>query len=73
MTDGTYLDNIARLDAISTLWTKAGNLITARNGHAAIFIDSVFLVIGGGYRTLMTEKCTGTTQNWLMYRKILVI
>ena len=50
--------NIVRLDAISKDWSNAGNLNAARHGHGVIFVDSAFLVVGGGHNSFMTEKCT---------------
>ena len=52
---------IARLDAETRTWSKAGSLKNGRYGHGAIFDGEKFLVLGG--RTNLTgpmknEVCT---------------
>ena len=52
---------IARLDSISYEWSKAGDLISGRRGHNAIFDGSDIIVIGGYVGSgvsLKTEKCS---------------
>ena len=39
------------------IWTKAGELVTGRYGHNAIYDGSTVLVVGGR-GTFKTEKCT---------------
>ena len=39
------------------IWTKAGELVTGRIGHNAIYDGSTVLIVGGS-GTLKTEKCT---------------
>ena len=41
------------------IWTKAGELVTARHGHNAIYDGSTVLIVGGN-GTKKTEKCTIT-------------
>ena len=38
------------------IWTKAGDLVTGRDGHNSIFDGSNFLIVGG-IGTFKTEKC----------------
>ena len=57
--DGGWITTIGKLDANSR-WSKAGDLLTARSGHGAIF-DGEYLIVVGGYKgnsdPLKTEKC----------------
>ena len=56
-----YSKTIARLDSISYEWSKAGDLISGRYGHNAIFDGSNIIVIGGyagSGVSLKTEKCS---------------
>ena len=39
------------------IWSKAGELVTGRNSHNAIYDGSTVLVVGGS-STKKTEKCT---------------
>ena len=48
---------IARLDAETTTWSKAGTLVTGRSGHGAIFDGEKFLIVGG-VGSLKNEVCT---------------
>ena len=50
------LKAIGRLDNNNS-WSRAGNLVTARMGHGAVFIDGFFLVVGGYNDNFQTEKC----------------
>ena len=45
------------MDATTKIWSKVGDLNSARDGHNVIFDGAHFLVIGG-YGTQKTEKCT---------------
>ena len=49
--------DIGRLDAITMIWSKAGELLVGRHGHNAIFDGSSVLVVGGS-GSQKTEKCT---------------
>ena len=52
---------IAKLDSTSFEWTKAGDLITERRGHNAIFDGKNFIVVGGypsSNGAVNTEKCS---------------
>ena len=53
----SYSKTLARLDSISYEWSEAGDLITGRKGHNAIF-DGSDIVVVGGYGTCKTQKCT---------------
>ena len=53
----SYSKTIARLDSISYEWSKAGDLITGRKGHNAIFDGSDIIVVGGYGTFLKTEYC----------------
>ena len=47
---------IARLDEVSTVWSKVGTLIQPRYGHAVVFDGTSFIVIGGnGSKNI--ERC----------------
>ena len=48
---------IGKLDANSN-WSKAGELSTGRNGHAAIYDGTFLLVVGGYGNDYKTEKCS---------------
>ena len=48
---------IGRLDASTMTWTKAGELVYARQGHGAIFNGDVFIVAGGEVE-FKTEACS---------------
>ena len=62
---------MSRLDAITTVWSRIGDLNTARHGHQVIYDGSYFLVIGGntdiefnqGGEAYMTEKCEWAGNN----------
>ena len=55
---GAYdIKTIARLDAETTTWSKAGTLVTGRYGHGAIFDGEKFLIVGG-QGSLKNELCT---------------
>ena len=53
------MTRIAKLDAVSTVWSNFGNLVYKRHGHNAIFDGSVFLIFGGnsGDPGKLSEKC----------------
>ena len=53
---------IARLDAVTTVWSKAGTLVTGRNFHNAIFDGENFLIIGGD-GDFKTEVCSLSGQS----------
>ena len=55
-----YQQTIARLDAETQTWSKAGNLKNAREGHGAIFDGEKFIVLGGskGGGPVKNEVCT---------------
>ena len=54
--DGSYSSTIARLDAATWSWSRAGRLNTARDNHGAIWINSKLVVVGG-WGTYPTEFC----------------
>lgn len=47
---------IGRLDALTLTWTKAGELIHAREGHGAIY-NGEKLIVAGGERYFKSESC----------------
>lgn len=47
---------IARLDGNTYEWDQIGTMENSRKAHNVIFIDNVFLIIGGA-GNLMTENC----------------
>ena len=54
---GVYSGSIiARLDGSSYKWNYVGRLNEGRNGHNAIHLNDIFLVVGGD-GTKKTEKC----------------
>ena len=54
-----YSKTIAKLDSTSFEWTKAGDLITGREGHNAIFDGTDLIVVGGDDGDpVKTEKCS---------------
>ena len=53
---------IARLDASTTVWSKAGTLVTGRFFHNAVFDGENFLIIGGP-GSLKTEVCSLSGQS----------
>ena len=55
-----YDKTIARLDDISYLWTKVGELNQGRRGHNAIVVQGEILVVGGYTGSLKTERCIET-------------
>ena len=54
---GENSNTIARLDAATWSWSKAGQLNTSRRGHGAIWINSKLVVVGGYALTKQTEFC----------------
>jgi len=48
---------IGRLDIKTRKWTSAGNLVTGRHAHNAIY-DGQFVLVVGGQGTFQTEKCS---------------
>ena len=57
--DYKYSTNIiGRLDTLTMTWTKAGDLITQRYGHGAIFNGEVMIIAGGGGGLHKTESCS---------------
>ena len=68
-TFGSYpdTDEIARLDAVTYIWSLVGSLNAARRGASAIVIDDSFLVVGGWGpsegKILPTEQCQYTGGN----------
>ena len=54
---GSNEATIGRLDITTRQWTYAGNLVTARRGHNAIYDGQYVIVIGGG-GTYESEKCS---------------
>ena len=52
---------IARLTPATNIWTKLGELVEARQGHAAIYAQGHFLVFGGfvdfNSVSYQTERC----------------
>ena len=48
---------IGRLNAQTRKWSRAGQLVSARYGHGAIFDGSSLVVVGGCCGTLKTEIC----------------
>ena len=54
---GSVTKDIGRLDATTMIWSKAGELVTGRHAHNAIYDGSTVLVVGGN-GTFKTEKCT---------------
>ena len=60
-TSNTYQQTIARLDAETQTWSKAGSLKNGRRGHGAIFDGEKFIVLGGnksGGGAVKNEVCT---------------
>ena len=56
-----YQQTIARLDADTQTWSKAGSLKNGRYGHGAIFDGEKFIVLGGypsGNGPVKNEVCT---------------
>ena len=56
-----YQQTIARLDAETQIWSKAGDLKNGRRRHGAIFDGEKFLVLGGEKGTsgpVKNEVCT---------------
>ena len=49
-----YSTVIAKFDVSQNLWSKLGDLVSARCAHDVILSDGYFLVLGGD----PTEKCT---------------
>ena len=62
----SYSKKIARLDSTSYEWSRAGDLLTGRYGHNAIF-DGNDIIVVGGYAgddgSVKTEKCKITEGN----------
>ena len=54
---GYYETTIGRFDLTTQKWSLAGNLVSGRMGHNAIY-DGRFLFVVGGHGTQKTEKCT---------------
>ena len=60
---GQYTNTIARLDAETTTWSNAGEMVNIRRDHGAIFDGEKFLVVGGhtdGGIPAKNEVCTFT-------------
>ena len=57
-TNDSPQNTIARLDANTKTWSKAGSLITSRHAHGVIFDGDNFLVIGGAFGSFNNEVCT---------------
>ena len=56
--DTSYFEKtIGRLDAWTRAWSKAGDLVTGRQGHNAIYDGSSLIVIGSNSGPMKTEKC----------------
>ena len=54
-----YEDTIARLDAETKTWSKAGSLKNGRYAHGAIFDGEKFIVVGGyNGGAVENEVCT---------------
>ena len=55
-----YQQTIARLDAETRTWSKAGSLKNGRRAHAAIFDGGKFIVLGNpsDYGPVKNEVCT---------------
>ena len=49
---------IGKLDATSMVWSQAGELVTGRYAHNAIFDGTNILVVGGNASNIKIEKCT---------------
>ena len=47
---------VARFDPIENIWTKLGDLKTARSEHGVIQVDNEFIVVGGSGKN-PTESC----------------
>ena len=56
LADGGFPNTIARLDATTWLWSRAGRLNNARYAHKAIWVNSKLAVVGGA-GTRPTEYC----------------
>ena len=62
----SYSKKIARLDSSSYEWSRAGDLLTGRYGHNAIFNGNDIIVVGGYAGddvSVKTEKCKITEGN----------
>ena len=62
-TDKSLKDpTVGRLNAVSTIWSLAGNLVYGRHGHNAIFDGTSLIIVGGssvnGTEPIKTEKCS---------------
>ena len=53
----SFSKTIGRLDAVTLIWTRAGDLLNGRHGHHAIYDGSSIIVVGGVTGSLKTEKC----------------
>ena len=61
--DGSYNTTIAKVDVVTTSWSKVGDLSVGRRYHNVILRESAFIVVGGLKRTenetgLPTEECS---------------
>ena len=56
-TENEASKTIARFDLATTSWNKLGELRTPRETHGVVYVDEVFLNIGG-WISQRTEKCT---------------
>ena len=61
---GRYESNIGRFDMATRMWSKAGDLATARAGHNVIYDGQYLIVVGGfrggNYEPDFCEKCSIT-------------
>jgi len=56
---GEYGKTIGRLEVQTRKWSKAGDMVSGREGHNVIYDGQFFIVVGGsdGSDALKTEKC----------------
>ena len=52
-----FLKTIARLDATTWAWSRAGRLNNARDDHGAIWVNLKLVVVGSGRDARPTEFC----------------
>ena len=55
--DSSGRKTIGRFNAETRMWTQAGQLVSERYGHRAIFDGANIIVAGGGYTERVTEVC----------------
>ena len=55
--DYPNVKTIGRLDAISMVWSNAGELMYAREAHNAIYDGTNIIVVGGELGPIRTESC----------------